>query len=787
MTTSIQHKIEADLTFVQSVQSPVSCKKIEELVKNKREYKRELTTEKERNLYAALKIHLRILCGRSLPFRTVQVIKKCLKHQQPVPQRLLKTFLAADIERPKPSASKEEQKKGLRLLEQKLLDMSLLHESSFPYAESLHWVHGTNSSIFPLLPRTGYRMLSTGALLDLGMAPMCGELTGGGMGNDGINQAWISVETVRDLPRSWDYAENISRTFDPKTLEEAEAFFANSLNELETSQDLSRWDVILIRLLQLKQWNPEVFEKLTHQHSEQIQTILRAATKKTCHREAMVLEALNYPQEELERARQDPEVRKKLVEKFPPIFYPFRWEFESSFSGEFLKDLRPNNFTNYQFRSCRAWEKIVGAALQFRLFGAQHVQVIREANEEYEMKFLKEVEKTCGTPLDIPLFLQKFVQEKVEKRIEAERSSSAKSLLRLKALFEKKGCVIPAEERAWVTTPFPLLIGSTKAKCFFLAGTQEAHIPSATWGKEIDTVFVKEAHLLPVRTWLETHGLADQVRVHDISLLSPLFPLPLYHTSNDVIGEDTVLSSEDYTFIREQIAHLLPLLQKPYPDGSLRTYHGVVHGTRAAFFTAVLIEMNQAQGFTLKARAKHLPVTGFLHDTARESDGEDLWDRQSGQICEEYMVQELKLPTADAQLLSRSIADKEQDPAASLEQKIIHDADAVEIFRCLTDPSAFEQERLWCFRDQFPKPVLDLFLHESRALIALTERPLIKEFIQNSPDPLRCLVQIIKFAQCFPFLKANTCSAFDVLALPGDYLLTPEIEQAINDYLKMRK
>jgi hypothetical protein len=158
----------------------------------------------------------------------------------------------------------------------------------------------------------------------------------------------------------------------------------------------------------------------------------------------------------------------------------------------------------------------------------------------------------------------------------------------------------------------------------------------------------------------------------------------------------------------------------------------VAHATRAAFFTVVITEMWLAQGCKLATAPKHLPITGFAHDTGRENDfGDDLWDRKSGEICEEFVTNQLKLPTQEAKLLSKSISEKDSELACFLEQKIIHDADCIEIIRCLSTADAFERERLWLFKDQYPKALLDLFIHEARSLIALTEDPVIKNFFNS--------------------------------------------------------
>ncbi len=225
---------------------------------------------------------------------------------------------------------------------------------------------------------------------------------------------------------------------------------------------------------------------------------------------------------------------------------------------------------------------------------------------------LARLKKNFGDPVNVELFLQKYVREKVEKRIESKRHSSASRLLRLKNVFEKdRGVKISEEEKEWMTSPFPILLGSTTVKGFFLLRESEANLVSAKWGEEIDLVFVREEDLQKMTGWLQRHGLENKVQVHSKEILSPLFDVPLYHAHGDVVGERTALSSMDYRYINAHIQDCVPLYQKPFPGGSPRVHHGVVHATRAALFTAVIAEMYLAQGHTLSASAKNLPSQDF--------------------------------------------------------------------------------------------------------------------------------------------------------------------------------
>lgn len=774
---SIRRKIESDVEFLQVARTQnfqnVPFEKIEELVGNKMEYKQSLIALEEHELYSSFKFQLHELCNFKLPFRIIEVVKSCVKKNQNFPSSLSGIPIAKQFLR------KYERQEALSQLKQKLIAGSLSHQEALRIVESIHWVHGTNSAILPMLPYNDYTMLSTGELLNKGIAPMCGELTKGGMNTDGINQEWISVETIRNLPRSWKYAASVSNSFNPSKFENAEQFFTETLEHLKKiSPDDSSWDVCVISLLQLKQWNPELFKILISKLQESIDQLIHEAVKKTGHLEGKVLETLQYPVEELKKASHDEQSRKEVESKYSNL--PYGWYKKEVFSLPIAWILEAK-YHDYGFIRCGGWHQLICCVIDMRLYGDERIQELKESalKDEDALRLLKNLQKLCGEEPKSSDLLQ-LVKEKIEKRILSKQCSSAKRILRLKAAFNKDINVkISEEEKVMITSPFPILIASTKTKCFFLNGDGEAQIASAKWGDEVDVLFVEPKDMLAVKSWLEKQELTNKVQVHSSSLISSLFDFPLCHTPSDVIGENTALSSSDYKFIHEHIQSLLPLYQKKGYE-----HHGVAHATRAAYFAAVITEMYLAQGYRLATRPQNLPIAGFLHDIGRANDfGEDLWDADSGKICEEFAADKLKLPSQEVDVLSKSISEKDREPSISLEQKIIHDADCIEIIRCLLgNPDAFECGKLWISKDQFPKPLFDLFIREARSVIVLTEQPIIKKFLQNSSDPLRSLLQIVEFAKNFSFLGANTYNA-RILCSPSDYLLTPEVERAINGHL----
>ncbi|MBI5346232.1 MAG: HD domain-containing protein [Chlamydiae bacterium] len=807
MTSSIAQLIRSDLDFLQEAKKQdfktVTCEKVEELLKHKKEYKKNSTTLEEKELYCSLKVRLHELREFKLPYRVYETIKHCVKQQEQLPStlgralqtsKLVGTFQCSKIQIPECSC-KEDRKKWLGKLKDWLIENAHLYEEDYKILESIHWLHGSNSAMLPLLPYSDYTLTPTGELLDKGIAPMGGELGMGGMVPDGVSQNQISVETIRDLPRVWKYAENISNSFNPQIFEEAETLFKSILDELQKSNPSNgSWEDYLIKLLRLKQWNPELFEQLQKKYSQTIEQIIQEPQKQLFFRESMILEALNYPEAELKQAVSDKAARKKLFEKIPVLEEEMREESDwtdSYCNGNdplcsFVNDKKFTQYDDDIIIRCRFWRRIVCLVIKIRLFGDEYLKNLINPRDWYKEDVAK-LKSLLGDSFTIAQFLNKMVREKVENRIKAKSLSSDKIILRLKNVFEKNlGIKINEDEKQFITSPFPILVGSTKTKCFFRYETSEANISSAKWGEELDIVFVRNKDLEPMSNWLKMHGLKDKVQIYPIETIEPLFSTPLYHSSMDTIGGNLLLHGEDYNFINEKIKSLLHLYQKPYPDGSKREYHGIAHATRTALLSIVITEMYKAQGHILSTDPKNIPIAAFLHDSGREGDGVDRWDKQSGKICEDFMASKLQLPPNEVEILSKGISEKDKEPANSIEQKIIHDADCIEIIRCLRYSDGFNREELWMHKDNFPKTLIDLFLSEAQSLITLTQIPVVKDYLESSQDPFRALLQIMRSAKCFSFLESYATETY-MLCQPSDYILNKEIEQAVEKFRTVAK
>ena len=147
----------------------------------------------------------------------------------------------------------------------------------------------------------------------------------------------------------------------------------------------------------------------------------------------------------------------------------------------------------------------------------------------------------------------------------------------------------------------------------------------------------------------------------------------------------------------------------PYPksvkhEGVARKIHGIQHVTRAAInipiFANLYRRFGNAEALALNDEdIKLLQITALFHDSAREDEDVDYWDQESGLFFYEYVTKTLGVLPLKAKLFAEAIANKDSDEsnyfelvdmawvkreeksAKNIYQKLIHDADCLEIIR----------------------------------------------------------------------------------------------------------
>ncbi len=188
-----------------------------------------------------------------------------------------------------------------------------------------------------------------------------------------------------------------------------------------------------------------------------------------------------------------------------------------------------------------------------------------------------------------------------------------------------------------------------------------------------------------------------------------------------------------------------------YPDGSERDEHGAQHVTRAAKFGLVWANLRRRYGdqdaLRLSAEdMKLIQIALLFHDSARLDDGEDFWDNESALNLYGYLTSTLGVSHEKAKALTEATANKDyypdnpdekyqklvvghenpilidslEKPKRTIAQKIIHDADCLDIHRVdIFDASYLDFYQEYCADDlsSIAARELNLILAETRQLL----------------------------------------------------------------------
>ncbi len=601
--------------------------------------------------------------------------------------------------------------------------------------QQIQFIHGTNSSVLASLSQTDYRLLATGDLLNRGIAPMGGELNMGGMAELGVNQHSISGGTMADVELCWNrYALDRANSFKPDQLTPAK--FEETLSELEkTPQSSEHWDPLVINLMRYKQWNPEEFAKLCGQNQARIDALIKQTQPRLSYPDYL-LKALEYDPEEMKKGISDLSAREKILEELG-----YAWKKDDFFMNQIWTDkwhwqtgldTHPAS-ENYQY------DKFDKAQYSRMLFDIINIKLT--GNLHNEVRYLR------GDPW-IPY-------DTIQPQLLKRKTPEDQKYKRLHLLFDLSHRPVTfqtREQRESLVKPFPILLGSTR-----MYGEQirnERVIPSgAALGTDIDVMIVRPQDSAAAANWLKANSLAHKIALYSSEVLNarPAREISFFsrmkHSlqgmTNGCWPSRITPTAPTNSFISDEAlakavslvnAQVLPVYRTDYPNGGARHWHGVIHASRAFLFGHAIGALFAKKG---KAQPENLLIAAAAHDIERKSDfGEDLWDKESGARCKKILLNNGVIEEEVA-LLEKAVAEKEE--AVTLEQKIVHDADCIEINRFLKDTDDFEPSRLWMKQELD----VDRFIAESKKFIKLTEDPKIKAYVEGSSDPIACLYQIL--------------------------------------------
>jgi hypothetical protein len=170
----------------------------------------------------------------------------------------------------------------------------------------------------------------------------------------------------------------------------------------------------------------------------------------------------------------------------------------------------------------------------------------------------------------------------------------------------------------------------------------------------------------------------------------------------------------------------------PYPGTNprkndiARVYHGIQHVSRVAIYIPIFANLYQRYGDSeaLNLTAddlKLLQIAALFHDSARQGDGEDLWYKESSELFQDCALNQLKLSEEKVAAYANAIANKDSSSQKNILQKLIHDADCIDIIRAR---AVFQAEyldfyQLIAIHNAQAFDEMAFFIAEVRSLIAL--------------------------------------------------------------------
>lgn len=179
--------------------------------------------------------------------------------------------------------------------------------------------------------------------------------------------------------------------------------------------------------------------------------------------------------------------------------------------------------------------------------------------------------------------------------------------------------------------------------------------------------------------------------------------------------------------LNKVVHDMYEIYNQPYPNSHspkrfkehtiARPIHGIQHAVRAAIYSDVFISLyrrykDEEALLLTDEDIELLKISLLFHDAARESDGIDEWDKESALMLYHYLVISQGVKPEKALIFAEAVANKDSVPgniyhklvtntggqltwryeapakAKSIYQKIIHDADCLDIIRVRTNFNA---------------------------------------------------------------------------------------------------
>ena len=238
-------------------------------------------------------------------------------------------------------------------------------------------------------------------------------------------------------------------------------------------------------------------------------------------------------------------------------------------------------------------------------------------------------------------------------------------------------------------------------------------------------------------------GLSNQVAIGEVvqSIALPLYKEPMPQTPSYRSDATSVRVELGKRGGDEYRKHVDEVNKQLAPS---RGHHGTMHCVRVALWTQLLSKVYEKLGREKTNNPIFLATAGAFHDVAREEEGRDYWDTESSEALEKLLS---RIETGEqAQEYIQAI--KEKDPKygkfVSDTQRIIHDADCLDIIRVVGKWNFSKSHLCFYHFDSKQKSFCDQLINEIGDFINLTEKFEVRNYLEHhSNDFYGDLVRLI--------------------------------------------
>lgn len=229
------------------------------------------------------------------------------------------------------------------------------------------------------------------------------------------------------------------------------------------------------------------------------------------------------------------------------------------------------------------------------------------------------------------------------------------------------------------------------------------------------------------------------------------------------------------SYVDPRTGQIVPVRYSPFVEpvrGEVpRWTHGAMHAARTTLWGLLLSELYRCYTGEIEDNLRDLLLAMTHHDCAREDEGADLWDEQSGERFGAYLRARGDLDPRSCAYFADAIANKEKRDTRA--RQMVQAADCLDILRVSVFLGPLRIQRGWEPRGAFNSDQLDLYrvisdadgkpaaaalLGEIHHFIRLTEVPEVRVWFETRVasfllELLGALARVHERRGCYPVLR----------------------------------